>query len=133
MKKPIRGAEQTRTRFRPAMLNQFCLIKSLRLEGEGGLFADCLPARNIQQKFCKFSGISQNFLEIRNCSIDFIKIAEILRNSGKIPLKSQQKNDIFHKFQSNFAKISDIHQKFAKICKKSAFLNLDRCKGVRIL
>ena len=32
-----------------------------------------------------------NFLEIRNCSIDFIKIAEILRNSGKIPLKFGEK------------------------------------------
>ena len=63
----------------------------------------------IQHNFCQFSGFSQNCLGFRNCNVNFIEIAVILRNI--IPAKFSMKNRRYH-FSKN-AKNCENHRKSA--------------------
>ena len=71
-------------------------LEMQRLHGEGGLFAGCLPAKNIQQTVCKFPDFLKNLWELEittSISSKLLKFCEILakflqnssKKSGKIP------------------------------------------------
>ena len=112
--------------------NLGCLNLGQRLQGEGGTFADCLPAKN--SKFsAKVAAFFSKFIWKLNKIVCLIKIAEILWNSGKILRKFHRKITFFAAISATFAKIWKINRIFPKIAKICKFWVSKRCEGVWIL